>query len=435
MSFIKINNTTTPTQDPQDPSTNILNVKQAVIDNLIKQITEGKFVSWPQAAGGVTSVYLPPSAPNFVIKNFSYPYLEKNFKPSEGIRDQITQQVKKAIATIGYSDCLVIPNYRLLVDNFYIEEQLPISSDTATNMGLYINHQKAFNRAISGLIQLSTIGRLEDIITVFPPRLGHILIRYDNIPLYLDGEKGKVGLIDLERFNFKSKLNPASILDLVTIFPFHTEMIVKEAHTFKITLDRQDVDRAQKNGITYLNKNYIDYEIHIRKKPNIFNIKQQDVNSLASKNISDSQNKQWPTGQWYDEMRELSSKLNIQILFINYLVKYLNTQKSECLKSIEGKSRVEELIQGRKISITFARIIATMSCNARLEIRRSHDKNNSDYLNANEFIFFNKIDHMYRLKSDLIIKFILNVLDFLSEDGQLFHYEYINNSEESIFFF
>ncbi len=191
-----------------------------------------KLKNLPRAQNGKTKVYLPKELP-IVLKHSGSPHNK--------YRLEQMKQAWSICVKSGYSH-LVIPNARIH-GQFIIERKLPFSfTGTKEQIGLYIENKDSFTAAVKEFMGFFCQANLSDILhenDVYTHLISPSILagRYDNIPLYLEGDQGKIGLIDLETFHpRKTGLNLAQCLhncqNAILLFPFHVNEILEIAANF-----------------------------------------------------------------------------------------------------------------------------------------------------------------------------------------------------------
>ncbi len=193
--------------------------------------TPSSLQNLPRAQSGKTPVYFPPELP-IVLKMSGSLQNQRRFDQMKEARE---------ICEKSHSQNLVIPQARVC-GNFIIESRLPITvHETKEAIGFYIENQERFTDAIKEFIGFLCQCTLSDITGYTFNPYGALsknpLGRYDNIALYLEGDQGKIGLIDLEHFEpicSKEYSDWCFIrcLNAVCLFPHHLEEILEAAETF-----------------------------------------------------------------------------------------------------------------------------------------------------------------------------------------------------------
>lgn len=218
----------------------------------------------PKAGAGKTPVHLPVEAPSIVLK--------RSGREAAIGRFEQMQKVRCILKSQGSSH-LTIPKAALCGD-FLVEKRLPISSDDYINMGRYIDHPGAFDAAIRELTGLFSKVGISDIVvrdTCFPiTNIVGDLVRYDNLPLYVEDGVGKIGLIDLEGVfdrplsEFPDRTD--ELLILARIFPYHIEIILNEAKKRGMGFDESAVRSRAEQGCKFLKQGYTDHLQWLRQR-------------------------------------------------------------------------------------------------------------------------------------------------------------------------
>lgn len=214
-----------------------------------EKLKQPQFHSIPEAEGGKTRVYLPPAIPSIVLKKAGRKNAIERFHQMQKVRSILESQ---------NSSHLVIPKANLC-DEFLVEQKLPINVDSFHNMEVYLSQPKLFDEAVRELTRLFSRVYLSDLVSSQVNPLGHIsgvgdFVRYDNLPLYIVGEKGikkgKIGLIDLEHMQLSP--NPKSLDTLARIFPLHLDIIKNEANKLKMSFNESSLESSASKGRKYL---------------------------------------------------------------------------------------------------------------------------------------------------------------------------------------
>ncbi|MCH9617525.1 MAG: hypothetical protein SP4CHLAM5_02900 [Chlamydiia bacterium] len=155
-----------------------------------------------------------------------------------------------------------------------VEERLPISSSYEGNVYTYLANKKAFTPAIKEMVKLFSLVTFTDLVEEqnefsfrYDARIPFVP-RYDNLPLYITGRGagsnaiGKLGLIDLDDTEFvdaSSKVLPNRLDHLVTLFPYHKDIIIDEAKKMKVMVDVTKMDRAEKVALQNIQRRVLDH--------------------------------------------------------------------------------------------------------------------------------------------------------------------------------
>jgi len=131
----------------------------------------------------------------------------------------------------GYNR-LAIPKARTYGE-FIIEEKLPLPiGGQKLQVGLYCENLMNMSKAVCEFTGLLCQTHYSDILTYSHSYNQSIpLARYDNIPLFLEGSNGKIGLVDLEEVDIRTQgLVLQDIVEIarkaIAIFPFHNQEII-----------------------------------------------------------------------------------------------------------------------------------------------------------------------------------------------------------------
>jgi hypothetical protein len=219
----------------------------------------------PRAAAGKTPVYLPRELP-IVFKQSGD---EENF-----VRLRQMIAAKKICDENDYTS-LVIPTARCYKD-FIIESRLPITGhDTKSQIGLYVEHKEQFTEAIKEFAGFFFQADLDDIVGKNYDPYGVLsktaLGRYDNVALYLEEGKGKIGLIDLETFRpdtneskqqWGKEWGFLKCIILVDLFPYHVDAILDMAKKFVPNVEEYR-NKLEEEKAEALKRFKIAYENHL----------------------------------------------------------------------------------------------------------------------------------------------------------------------------
>lgn len=227
-----------------------------------KKTTEPKAHLIPQS--GETEVFIPQGMPEVILKKSGRKQAIARFHTMQKVRSHLDSQ------KIFH---LIIPKARLCGD-FLVEERLPINVDNYYNMGLYVSNPKLFDEAVRDLIRLFSIIYITHLVASNQLKpIANIkdvndFIRYDKLPLYITeengGKRGKIGLIDLEHTQEKSDSN--CLETVVRIFPYHFDLIIKEAANLKRQPDLSKLSAAREKGLLFLKVGYINHLEWLNKK-------------------------------------------------------------------------------------------------------------------------------------------------------------------------
>lgn len=185
------------------------------------------------------------------------------------------------ILRLQKSSHLTIPK-GVCCNNFLIESRLPIQTNKFFNMDLYINHRELFDSAVREMVRMFSQVVLLDLISedsIDPmTQIVGDTVRYDNLPLYIEQGKGKIGLIDLEQlyvFGGGTSHN-RRMANLARIFPYHASLIIEEAQKLELNIDlewiRQEVEKgtrfldwAYNNHLEWLNQQRITPDTYAKR--------------------------------------------------------------------------------------------------------------------------------------------------------------------------
>lgn len=210
---------------------------------------------FPRAEGGSTDVYLPPEAPQIVMKHTKNPRVTL-------YRFRRMQAVRRKIRELGCKRILVAEAQRY--KEFLIEKRFMINISTVHNIELYVSNLKAFDQAILELSRLAGKVRLGDVIAYGRTALSSVpeRVRYDNLALSVreeDGEKiGEIILIDLEH----SKLGGTGAEVLIRMFPYHADTIKRETQAAGITgidFNENLCKLAERRGLKSIQDSYFNF--------------------------------------------------------------------------------------------------------------------------------------------------------------------------------
>lgn len=149
-----------------------------------------KIAKLPRAGVGKTPVYF---LDELVLKKSGSPQNQKRFEQMK--------QAHQICQLNGYED-IVIPKAGLYRD-FIFESKLPITCDIKRQVGLYVENRNQFTNTAREFTGFLFQSDFHDLLSGRSPYLifSKIAIRYDNLPLYLEEGRGKIGLVDLEQFS------------------------------------------------------------------------------------------------------------------------------------------------------------------------------------------------------------------------------------------
>ena len=215
----------------------------------------------PRAPAGKTPVYLPTELP-IILKRCGSPANQERF-------DQM-KQAREICEQGGYKN-LVIPRARVF-RNFIVESRLPITVHGAKEqIGLYVENRERFTGAVQEFTGFLCQSSLLDITGGNRDPYGSLsktpIGRYDNVALYLEGNQGKIGLIDLEGFSPERSKSQEywcffPCRDAVHLFPYHLDEIMSVAKNFDSNIEthRGALEKARNEA---LKRFKLAYENHL----------------------------------------------------------------------------------------------------------------------------------------------------------------------------
>jgi len=214
----------------------------------------------PKATSGSAPVYFPPNLPVVFKKAGKIKSLSR-FNTMCKLREFCEKKNYKF---------LKIPKANPYGE-FIIEERLPIVEfSQKRQVSLYSENKEKFSLAVKEFTQLLCYVDYPDILTSIHPYQKDLdipLARYDNIPLFLENERGMIGLIDLEDVKIReTNLSREDLYQVAKkaalLFPYHLEEII---HALKELFPEQEWDIAsltEEHSYTLNNFNKI-YSDHI----------------------------------------------------------------------------------------------------------------------------------------------------------------------------
>lgn len=213
----------------------------------------------PRASKGKTPVYLPKELP-IVLKDSG--------NPANFARFEQMQAARQICRRNGYKD-LDIPKARVH-GTFIYESKLPITQDSLESIGLYIENRGQFTNAVKEFTEFLCQSYFEDI-TGAAPRFSYDIPtgRYDNVALYLENGRGKIGLIDLERFApIPSRDGCRACENALRFFPHHLEEIIQSAKKFypNIEVHRPYLECERNKMVDLFNTVYENHANFIKEK-------------------------------------------------------------------------------------------------------------------------------------------------------------------------
>ncbi|MES2198605.1 MAG: hypothetical protein V4489_00345, partial [Chlamydiota bacterium] len=205
--------------------------------------------STPRAKGGKIPVYLPLDLPSVVLKLSGRKAAKERFHKAQAMRSVIQSE--------GLSS-LVIPRGRLYKE-FSVEDRLPVRIDAKHNAMIYLHNKSLFDLPVRQMTRLFAKAYIDYLVELDSDRKEILRVRYDNIPFYITQEGVKFGLIDLERSKIGSNVKKMEhkIFILVSMFPFHSDIIKEEIKNSHMTFgekEEQVMEKAVFYGKRYLER-------------------------------------------------------------------------------------------------------------------------------------------------------------------------------------
>lgn len=207
----------------------------------------------PQASSGITPVYFPVTLPQIVLKDCKEGQKACTAALSAAKRVKKTQTALRLCRQNRYQH-LVVPR-AVSSKGWCIEDRLPLNTDSLYQKQLYLDHPEKFTEAIVELTDFFFHATIGDLIV---NKNGVETIRHDNLPLYLEQGKGKIGLIDLEHMTIRRKVpykfSLPKLETLMKIFPLHSNEILK-------TVQKNWPEKFHRQGTEYLKslEKYVHY--------------------------------------------------------------------------------------------------------------------------------------------------------------------------------
>lgn len=218
--------------------------------------------SMERAEGGVTHVFIPRSHPAIVLKKSGEKEAIKRFEQMEQVRSVLSGQK---------SSHLTVPQGAVLQE-FMIEEKLPIQADRFHNMGLYIKDPCLFDEAIRELARMFSKLVLGDLVSPQNHPSSNIVgdvVRWDNLPLYIEEKEGvkigKIGFVDLEHISKATEESSArSYETLARIFPYHLPLLLEESKKLGLQVNEEAMKKQAARGEKYLNISFVTHAIWMK---------------------------------------------------------------------------------------------------------------------------------------------------------------------------
>ena len=192
----------------------------------------------PRATAGITPVYLPKGSP-IVLKKSGFSGAQSRLEKM-GLAQEIC--IKNRYRH------LVIPSACTYKD-FIVEGRLPLGScDPLMQIGLYVENRDRFTKAAEEFTGFLYQSSLDDV-TMGPQYCCMYnflsespMMRYDNLPLYVEHGEGKIGLIDLEKSHPLQKGERGSIfprcINAIRLFPYQYNEILRVAKKFDPNVEK-----------------------------------------------------------------------------------------------------------------------------------------------------------------------------------------------------
>ncbi len=312
----------------------------------------------PRASSGSAPVYFPPNLPVVFKKTGEIKSLT---------RFNTMCEVRELCEKRNYEN-LKIPKARPYGD-FIIEERLPIVElKQKSQVGLYCENREKFSLAVKEFTQLLCQVEYPDILTSTHPyqqSLDMPLARYDNIPFFLENEKGMIGLIDLEDVKIRGKtLCREEVLEIakqaVLLFPYHLNEILSALRAFfpHMELDFSILKEEHLNILKNFNTIYFDHLSFILNEKAKFEI---PLVSEARKNeIKNS---------ILLDLKEID--LMDRVIIVSLIEELINQIEIDLKKSLEKdfhfSSSNINLTNSRTLSLPFKKIGLTLASSVEIE--------------------------------------------------------------------
>jgi len=252
---------------------------------------------------------------------------------------------------------LAVPTARVY-KNFIVESRLPVGMhDTKEQIGLYVEHVELFTPAIREFCLFLFHTQLDDITgdTDDPfQTLSSVPIgRYDNLPLYLEKQVAKIGLVDLEDFTAKCSHDDPQwalkrSLHLVRLFPLHFEHILDIAKRFapEIEHDLKKLQKERDATLAYFHKAYFSHRAFVEESCKTAVVSPQRKEKLVE-TILDTIRLAPHDPALQDCMEEVSEK------------KLLQLKTSAALKIVNGVLDFMQTLLTRKMKSQGGHLLAT----------------------------------------------------------------------------
>lgn len=219
---------------------------------------------------GVSKIFINQNEPRVLIK---YP----GYNCSTELDDRLERMkiCRKFCEKNGFKS-LVIPR-AIKKDNYLKEERLPISSSLHDQMGLYLHNLDIFTDAVVEFVKFLCHAHLGDLIgqnNLLSPFSEIPVGRYDNVPLYIEERKGKIGLVDLEQFWLDNHMDSPTLNHVssacetvITLYPFHFDSIIKTAEEINpdIKNERAKLEQIKVKALRFFEKAYVLHEKFLKE--------------------------------------------------------------------------------------------------------------------------------------------------------------------------
>lgn len=346
---------------------------------------DGKnYFHFRRAEGGSTPVFLPPDLP-VVLK-----------KSGDGSEERLVKmaQARSLCETLN-TQCLVIPEARRHGE-FLVEDRLPLMGVAPfSQMGLYLRNKEKFTRAIRELTAFLCVARMSDLVNtrdVFLRDAPAGVARFDNIPLYLEGGQGKIGLVDLEHLSHPGELYSWGWQQLITFFPYHFEDILEVVQHMlpNDQFPKEELEKSRDSALKTYEMGYIRHREYLDKHgitsatasdlPQVSQEQQEKVSSSVKKFMEewynyDSENDYFnyrhrPLSK--EERQEMHALVDQTVpTAINLLQKRFGKVIAKC------KESEEDLVDCRSFLMSFSSDDKT-NCYLRSELRMD-ERNGGSY--------------------------------------------------------
>ncbi len=230
------------------------------VDDYLSKLSPGAKTNIPKATAGNTPVYFPNELPDIILKcsgSYSYSRLHQMI---------VAQDICKEMHATG----LVIPKV-LFKENMLVEERLPLgtSIERFQQQKLYVEHLKEATQVVRALTHFLLRTGIRDLTTNYPsfPHEFSMKPRYDNFPFFItDKNEIKIGLIDLEQMQIRSKPNLNILGQLLYVYPYHVDDILEIASSYFSEDEIAQVKNKAEEGRRFIETAYVKLQQHLEKK-------------------------------------------------------------------------------------------------------------------------------------------------------------------------